>query len=134
MSSRRSRSAARLAVFAALLAMCLRLLLPLLHGGHDCHHAPAAYGAVEVCSCGAVHQAAGDPVPTGEHHEHDGAPHAACLACQVEDHSPGGAALTVLVVIGRPVAPQPSPSTARGIDVDDTCVRPPSRAPPRRNA
>ena len=123
----------RLAALAALLAMCVRLLLPLLHGGHDCHHHASPGGTqVEVCSCGMVHTDAGDVAPTGEHQEDDGEPCSTCLACQLEDQSPGGDPLAVVAVPARPIAPPTAPSVVDETDVLATCVRPPPRAPPER--
>lgn len=138
--SRRTPFQLRLAALAALLAMCLRLVLPLLHGGHDCHHRAAC--GVEVCACGVVHTDAddvdsgaldsGDLDPNGEHQPDDGEPCSTCLACQLEDQSPGGAPLAVVVVPAGPLAAAPLRTICIEADVDATCVRPPPRAPPYR--
>jgi hypothetical protein len=155
MTGSRPPSTIRLAAFAALLAMCLRLLLPLLHGGHDCHHhhALTACGVeVAICSCGVVHTDAGDVEPgdldpgdldpgaldpgnldpNGEHQPDDGEPCTTCLACQLEDQSPGGAPLAVVVVPAGPLAAAPVRTICIEADVVATCVRPPPRAPPYR--
>lgn len=86
----RTRRTTRLASALALVAVFLRVVLPLLHT-HDHHHLPGsqAGAAVEVCSCGAVHAKPGgsgaeresvDAAPD-EHH---------CLACEVEEGTPFG--------------------------------------------
>ncbi len=129
------RTTARLAAFAALLAMCLRIALPLLHSGHDCsHHAPPLGGALEPCACGVVHTDQGDVAPGGEHQDAEGAPTASCLACQLEDQSPGGSPLQVLVAVARPHAPLAPAALRERVRAPSACVRPPPRAPPIRTA
>lgn len=136
MSLASQRPTRRRTAALAAVALCLRLLLPLLHGGAGCdHHAfVGASGAVyEVCSCGDAHDhdAPGDHSPSGEAAE-DGKPidDAPCLACKVEEQSPGGATLAAIDA-PRPApahaCPQPAPTREATVAA---CALPPSRAPP----
>ncbi|MGC6486421.1 MAG: DUF2946 family protein [Planctomycetota bacterium] len=124
---------ARLTALAAALALCLRLLLPLLHGGAGCEHhvfVGSSGVAYETCSCGVIHTDDGDVRPHGGHEEGEPSHDSACLACQLEDQSPGG---DPLVVVGLASA-LPARPQLRALDapllVAARCPRPPSRAPP----
>jgi len=133
MRSPQQLRASQVAVLTALLAMCLRLAMPLLHGGHGCdHQLCAATGsiALEACACGVVHTPTGDLPPNGDHQDGEPAPTEPCLACQLEDQSPGGAPLHVVVVIARPHAPPPAAARAPGLAPPSSCVLPSPRAPP----
>jgi len=82
----------KLASALALVAVFLRVVLPLLHT-HD-HHALTAsthgdLSAVTVCSCGAVH-APSDRGGSGEEQVGDAQDGHHCLACELEVGTPCG--------------------------------------------
>lgn len=124
----------------ALLAMVVRLWMPLAHGGR-CEriaspraHAPAAV----ACSCGMVHgetfaRDAATP-PNGELAPLADAPDHVCLACQLEHEVPVDAPAALAIV--QPPAPhlEPPPHTKAAPRAPPTHTRPPARAPPARTA
>lgn len=132
-SASKTKPTARVAAFAAALALCLRLLLPLLHGGAGCdHHVHVGTSGVvhETCSCGVIHTEDGDLLLNGGHVEGEPRDEAPCLACKLEDQSPGGDPLVVV----RVPATLPTQHFTRAFhasaDVSQGCSQPPSRAPP----
>ncbi len=127
------KRATRWTAAAAAIALCLRLLLPLLHGGAGCDHrafVTSSGAAVEVCSCGVVHTHGGDLLPGGGLEEGAPASDSPCLACQWEDESPGGAPLCLIRAPAHAPAPAGEARAYVAARVATCCPRPPSRAPP----
>lgn len=123
----------RLTAMAAALALCLRLLLPLLHGGAGCdHHVHVGTSGIvhETCSCGVIHTDDGDLLLNGCYVEGEPRDEAPCLACKVEDQSPGGDPLVVICLPATLPAQHFTRAFHAPADVAQRCLRPPSRAPP----
>lgn len=123
----------RITAMAAALALCLRLLLPMLHGGAGCdHHVHVGTSGIvhETCSCGVIHADDGDLPLSGCYVEGEPRDEAPCLACKVEDQSPGGDPLVVFCLPATLPARHFTRAFHAPADVAQRCPRPPSRAPP----
>lgn len=128
------RSRAALPLWLAVLALCVRLLLPLGHDhaahskvshedGHGCCHAVVV--AKPTCACG------GHELPAAPQHAVDEShTHAPCWACDFEHGTPGAAPLRTVHVPGTRSSRAPPLAAARRELPDGRPDHHRARAPP----